>query len=153
MNIRIENAHAADIEAVISLLQQGKLLTDDLRPDLPDFIIAKQQDIYVGVAGLERFGSVALLRSLAVDSHYQGKKIGEQLVGRLLEMAKANRLDELHLITTSANRYFERYGFQAVDRSQVPTVIQQTKQFSNLCPASAIVMIWRACFSELFSRD
>ncbi|MVM32391.1 GNAT family N-acetyltransferase [Spirosoma sp. HMF4905] len=140
MALHIENAHPADKAAVISLLQQGNLVTDDLPGDLPDFVIAKEQGTYVGVAGIERFGPIALLRSVAVDPRYQGKKVGTRLVGQLLEIAKSVGLAELYLITTTADRYFERHGFRVVSRQDVPVVIQQTQQFSNLCPSSAIVM-------------
>lgn len=140
MAIYIEPAQPADREAVIALLEQGQLLTEDLPTGLPDFVIAKYEQTPVGVAGLERFGPVGLLRSVAVDPHHQGKQIAAQLVGRLLEAAQASNLQEVYLITNTADRYFERYGFQTVNRQEVPTAIQQTQQFSDLCPSSAIVM-------------
>ena len=140
MAILIEPAQLTDKEAVISLLQQGQLLTDDLPNGLPDFIIAKEEGNAVGVAGLERFGSVGLLRSLAGDPSHQGRHIAAQLVSRLLDAAQASALDEVYLITNTADRYFERYGFQTVSRQEVPTAIQRTQQFSELCPSSAIVM-------------
>lgn len=136
----IEPAQLADKAAIISLLQQVALLTDDLPSDLPDFVIAKEEGRSIGVAGLERFGPVGLLRSVAVDPQHQGKQIAAQLVSRLLETAKAHNLEEVYLITNTADRYFERYGFQPVNRQEVPAAIQQTQQFSDLCPSSAIVM-------------
>ncbi|WP_225309585.1 arsenic resistance N-acetyltransferase ArsN2 [Larkinella humicola] len=140
MALSIENARPEDREAVMALLQQAELLTDDLPPELPGFVIAKEQEIGVGVAGLERFGTVALLRSVAVDPQYRGRQIAAQLVDRLLETAKADGLADVYLITTTADRYFERHGFQPIDRQDVPEAIQQTQQFSDLCPSSAIVM-------------
>ncbi|MBC3788443.1 arsenic resistance N-acetyltransferase ArsN2 [Spirosoma utsteinense] len=138
--MHIQTAQPADKAAIISLLQQGQLLTNDLPVDLSDFIIAKEQTTLIGVAGLERVGRVGLLRSVAIDQHYQGKQIGAQLVGRMLEIARAADLEEVYLITTSADRYFERQGFQPVNRQEVPAAIQQTQQFSELCPSTAIVM-------------
>ena len=140
MVLHIENARVTDKQAIISLLQQAHLLTDDLPVDLPDFVIAKEQGTLAGVAGLERFGPVALLRSVAVDPQHQGKQIAASLIGLLLKIAKVNGLDEVYLITTSADRYFERHGFRPVNRQDVPAAIQQTQQFSDLCPSSAIVM-------------
>jgi len=140
MAMHIEPAQLADKEAVIELLQQGQLLTEDLPADLSGFVIAKEQTTLIGVAGLERFGTVGLLRSVAVDPQYQGKQIAAQLVGQVLETAKAASLENVYLITNSADRYFERYGFQTVSRQEVPTAIQQTQQFSELCPSTAIVM-------------
>lgn len=140
MVMHIQTAQPADKAAIISLLEQGQLLTNDLPVDLPDFIIAKEQTTLIGVAGLERVGRVGLLRSVAVDQHYQGKQIGAQLVDRVLEIARAAELEDVYLITTSADRYFERHGFQPVNRQEVPAAIQQTQQFSELCPSTAIVM-------------
>lgn len=140
MDMHIEPAQPADTEAVIALLEQGHLLTEDLPSGLSDFVIAKEEGRSIGVAGLERFGPVGLLRSVAVDPHHQGKQIAAQLVGRLLESAQASSLQEVYLITNTADRYFERYGFEPVNRQEVPTAIQQTPQFSDLCPSSAIVM-------------
>ncbi len=94
----IEPAQLADKAAIISLLQQLALLTDDLPSDLPDFVIAKEEGRSIGVAGLERFGPVGLLRSVAVDPQHQGKQIAAQLVSRLLETAKAHNLEEVYLM-------------------------------------------------------
>lgn len=140
MAMLIEPAQLADTKAVIALLEQGQLLTEDLPTGLPDFVIAKYEGTPVGVAGLERFGPVGLLRSVAVDPHHQGKQIAAQLVGRLLDAAQASSLQEVYLITNTADLYFERQGFQTVNRQEVPAAIQQTQQFSDLCPSSAIVM-------------
>lgn len=94
----------------------------------------------MGVAGLESFGSVGLLRSVAVDPAHQGKGIAAQLIDRLAVTAEAMQLKEIYLITTTAEGYFTRCGFAFVSRDTVPEVIQQTRQFSGLCPSSAIVM-------------
>lgn len=140
MPLHIDNAHPDDKQAVISLLQQGQLLTDDLPADLSGFLIAREQANYVGVAGLEQFGPVALLRSVVVDPRYQGRHIAAHLVDHLLETAQSAGLKEVYLITTTADHYFERHGFQAINRQEVPAAIQQTQQFSDLCPSTAIVM-------------
>lgn len=140
MALQIEHAQPEDRQAVIGLLQRADLLTDDLPAELTGFLVAREQGTLSGVAGLERFGSVALLRSVAVDPQFQRKQIGAQLVSRLVEDAKTGGLEEIYLITTTAERYFERHGFRPVLRPDVPTKIQQTQQFSELCPSSAIVM-------------
>jgi amino-acid N-acetyltransferase len=140
MALRIENARPEDKDAIVALLHQGQLLTDDLPADLANFVIANEATTPVGVAGLERFGPVGLLRSVAVDPAFQGNQIGAQVVERVLEKAQAAGVKELYLITTTADQYFQRHGFQVVDRQHMPASIQQTRQFSDLCPSSAIVM-------------
>jgi amino-acid N-acetyltransferase len=140
MSFHIEQAQPEDKLAIITLLRQGHLLTDDLPADLTDFVIAKEGTKLIGVAGLERFNVVGLLRSVAVDPAFQGKQVGAQLVEYILETARVVGLREVYLITTTADHYFERYGFEVVNRQDVPEAIQKTQQFSDLCPSSAIVM-------------
>ncbi|MFD1144561.1 arsenic resistance N-acetyltransferase ArsN2 [Larkinella insperata] len=134
MALQIEPPRPDDAQTVIALLEQGQLLTEDLPAGLPDFVIAREDKTTVGVAGLDRFGSVGLLRSVAVHPAHQGKGVAAKLVGQLLATADAAQLRELYLITTA-----DRYGFAPVDRQEVPQAIQETRQFSPLCPSSAVV--------------
>ena len=140
MAIHIETAQPDEKEIVVALLEQGDLLIEDLPEGLPDFVLAKDEETPVGVAGLESFGTVGLLRSVAVDPAHQGKGIAAQLIDRLLATADATHLHELFLITTTADGYFTRYGFVPVSRDTVPEAIRQTQQFSDLCSSLAIVM-------------
>lgn len=140
MRIQIDNARPEEKELVVNLLKEADLLTEDLPDGLRNFLLAKQDGMLVGVAGLELFGPVGLLRSVAVNPTHQGKGIAGQLVGQLLAGADERGLREVYLITTTADHYFDRYGFEPVNREQVPEAIQQTRQFSGLCPSSAVVM-------------
>lgn len=140
MRIQIDNARPEEKELVVNLLKEADLLTEDLPDGLRNFLLAKQDGMLVGVAGLELFGPVGLLRSVAVNPTHQGKGIAGQLVGQLLAGADERGLREVYLITTTADHYFDRYGFEPVNREQVPEAIQLTRQFSGLCPSSAVVM-------------
>ncbi|MCF0060447.1 arsenic resistance N-acetyltransferase ArsN2 [Dyadobacter chenwenxiniae] len=140
MTLQIDDARPEEKELVIRLLKEADLLTEDLPDSLPNFLLAKEGEVLVGVAGLERFGSVGLLRSVAVSPAHQGQGIAGHMVERLLNNADKQKLEAVYLITTTADHYFDRYGFIAVDRQQVPEAIQQTRQFSGLCPSSAVVM-------------
>ena len=140
MKLQIYKAWPADKELVISLLKDAGLLTEDLPAGLPDFLLARQEGALVGVAGIELYREVGLLRSVAVRPDHQGKGIARKLVEQLLANADTKELEAIYLITTTADHYFDRYGFAVVNREQVPEAIQQTKQFSGLCPTSAVVM-------------
>ncbi|GGC06256.1 MULTISPECIES: arsenic resistance N-acetyltransferase ArsN2 [Dyadobacter] len=140
MKLQIDKAGPADKELVISLLKDAGLLTEDLPAGLPDFLLARQEGALVGVAGIELYREVGLLRSVAVRPDHQGKGIARKLVEQLLANADTKELEAIYLITTTADHYFDRYGFAVVNREQVPEAIQQTKQFSGLCPTSAVVM-------------
>lgn len=133
-------ATEADRPAIIDLLTQADLLTDDLPANLGTFTLACADGQLVGVAGVEMLGKYGLLRSVAVLPAYKGQQIGNQLVDVSILTARNQSVSAIYLITTTADRYFERLGFARVERSNVPDVIAQTQQFSNLCPASAVVM-------------
>ncbi|CAG5074485.1 Amino-acid acetyltransferase [Dyadobacter sp. CECT 9623] len=140
MKLQIDKAGPADKELVTSLLKEADLLTDDLPAGLPNFLVARDEGTLVGVAGMELYSGVALLRSIAVSPDHQGKGIARKLVEQLLAGADTQGVEAVYLITTTADHYFDSYGFVVVKREQVPEAIQQTKQFSSLCPSSAVVM-------------
>lgn len=140
MTLQINDARPEEKELVISLLKEADLLTEDLPEGLSNFLLAKEGEVLVGVAGLELFGSVGLLRSVAVSPAHQGQGIAGRILEQLLASSDRQNLQAVYLITTTADHYFDRYGFSVVDRQQVPEQIQLTRQFSSLCPSSAVVM-------------
>lgn len=140
MTLQIDNARQDEKELMVSLLKEADLLTEDLPEGLPNFLLAKEDQNLIGVAGLQQLGQVGLLRSVAVSPAYQGKGIASRMVEQLLTGADNQGLQAVYLITTTADHYFDRYGFVVVNREQVPEAIQQTRQFSGLCPSSAVVM-------------
>jgi amino-acid N-acetyltransferase len=50
-------------------------------------------------------------------------------------------VETLYLLTTTAAPFFERYGYGAVAREEVPRPIRDTTEFTDLCPASATCMV------------
>jgi amino-acid N-acetyltransferase len=44
------------------------------------------------------------------------------------------------LLTTTAEGFFPRFGFEAVRHADVPASVQASVEFQSACPASAIVM-------------
>lgn len=45
-----------------------------------------------------------------------------------------------YLLTTTADRFFEQLGYETLSRSEAPSAITATPQFSGLCPGSSIFM-------------
>jgi amino-acid N-acetyltransferase len=62
------------------------------------------------------------------------------LVTQLLTAADAAGVAATYLLTTTADQWFPRFGYRAVQRADVPTAVQATEEFRALCPASAVVM-------------
>jgi amino-acid N-acetyltransferase len=62
------------------------------------------------------------------------------LLTELLDIARANGIRDLWLLTTSAEAFFAKHGFEKADRSAAPPAIAETSQFRDLCPATAALM-------------
>ncbi len=140
MSILLKKVCPAQASDLINFLEQVKLPTSDLPTDLSSFTLALDGAQIVGSAGMELLGNVGLLRSVAVAETHRNQNIGQQLFNAALDYARLNAVQEVFLITNTAAPYFEKNGFRQVDRADVPIEILETKQFSALCPASAIVM-------------
>lgn len=93
-----------------------------------------------GVIGVELYGEVALLRSLAVDKEARGKGCGKRLVQEVEHYAAQRGVKRLYLLTTTAETFFQALGYARVQRDCVPEPIRATTEFSSLCSASAAVM-------------
>jgi amino-acid N-acetyltransferase len=94
----------------------------------------------VGLAGVELYPDGALLRSVAVHPDWRGTGLGRALVGRALDGARAAGARDAYLLTTTAERWFPRFGFVAIARDEVPPGVRQSIEFREACPASAVVM-------------
>jgi len=140
MPILLKSASSAQASDLINFLQKVNLPTSDLPTDLSGFTLALDGEQIVGSAGMELFGNRGLLRSVAVAETHRNQQLGQLLFAAALNHARSHQVQQVFLITNSADQYFEKKGFQQLDRSDVPEEITQTKQFSALCPSSAVVM-------------
>jgi N-acetylglutamate synthase-like GNAT family acetyltransferase len=140
MSLVVHPAQSADYEAIARLLQNHKLPLDGLRDHLATTVVARDADAIVGSAALEMYEDGALLRSVAVAPGRQHTGLGRTLVDAAIDLARSRDIPALYLLTTTAERYFPRFGFERIDRGDVPPGVQQSVEFTSACPASAIVM-------------
>lgn len=138
MNWTFRGATADDWTEIVTLLTSVHLPLDGAKEYLDSFLLAFCGDNLAGVAGLEQYKSVGLLRSLAVVE--RGTGLGKELVRRLLDRASAEGLMSVVLLTTTAADYFPRFGFQRIARQDAPQAVQESIEFKSACPDSAIVM-------------
>jgi amino-acid N-acetyltransferase len=94
----------------------------------------------VGVVGVEVYGRVGMLRSLAVEPAHRKTGLGTTLATSAETWAAEQGIETLYLLTTTAAQFFARRGYVAVPRSEAPQAIAATAQFSALCPASSTLM-------------
>lgn len=138
--ITVREASDDDLDRIEDLLAENDLPYEDVRTEAARFFVATTEAAVVGAGGLESHGPHALVRSLVVSTHYRGRGYGSVLYDALEDHARSNAIDSLYLLTTTAESFFEGFGYRVVDRASVPDRIQWTPQFAELCPSSATCM-------------
>lgn len=104
------------------------------------FVVAETSEGLLGAAALERYGTAGLLRSVVVASAARGLGTGSALVNRVLADAAASGLTDIYLLTTTAEAYFPKHGFERTAREDVPEAVLGSIEFREACPSSAVVM-------------
>jgi N-acetylglutamate synthase-like GNAT family acetyltransferase len=138
VNWTFRSATLDDWNEVAALLNDVHLPLDGAKEHLDDFLLAFCGGELAGVAGLERYDSTGLLRSVAVAE--RGTGLGEALVWQLVDHARAEKLTGIILLTTTAVDYFPRFGFRPISRLDASPSVQQSIEFKSACPSSAVVM-------------
>src|SRR3569833_1913902 len=118
-------------EDIIALLSSEKLPASDLPASLKNFLVVIENDELVGVIGLETYGNYGLLRSLAVRPDSRNQNIAGKLVREIENLATAEGLKAIFLLTETASDYFLRKGYHAIARAEMPTEVQQSSEFSH----------------------
>lgn len=139
MTVQIRPSRDNDLELATALLAQAGLPTDDVDIDKLAFT-AECDDALHGVIGVERFGDAALLRSLVIAEPARGKGVGGLLVSALEVAITESGVSEVWLLTIDADGWFSRLGYEVRGREDAPQSIRSTREFSGLCPASAVLM-------------
>jgi amino-acid N-acetyltransferase len=80
------------------------------------------------------------VRSLAVAPEYRRHGLGHKLVSRLEHDARVDGIEQLVLLTETAERFFRYLGYEAIDRQSVSDGLKQSAEFRSLCPAYAVCM-------------
>jgi amino-acid N-acetyltransferase len=139
-DIKILRAKEAELKDILELLEVVGLPIDGVSNHLGNFLVFKHNEKVIGCVGLEIYGNVGLLRSLAVYPRCQGKGIGKILIQSVLTHAQEKRLDELYLLTTTADKFFLKYGFAQIPRKKADHKVNKSIEFKSACPKTAICM-------------
>lgn len=136
----IQAADARDLPAVRRLLETQHLPLDGVDENLSTTVVAKEGSEVVGAAAVELYADGALLRSVVVDPLLQGRGLGHRLSEAALSLASARGTHTAFLLTTTAEKFFPKLGFEQIVRDEVPASVQASIEFQSACPASAVVM-------------
>ncbi|MBK4722031.1 arsenate reductase (glutaredoxin) [Azospirillum sp. YIM DDC1] len=130
----------AERPVLARLLAANGLPTDDLDEPGRRFWRVADDRGTLGYGGLEIHGADALLRSVVVPAERRGAGGGRAVVAAVRAQALTLGVGRLWLLTTGAAGFFERFGFQRVERASAPPAIQSSAQFAGLCPGSAVCL-------------
>jgi amino-acid N-acetyltransferase len=139
----IRQAEPQDLPAVLALLADAKLPSDGVAEHFRSFFVVDEGGRIVASAGLERHGGAALLRSLAVAADFRGTGLGAAVLRRALHEAVGSA-GGVFTLTTTAEKYLARFGFERVPRSSLPPQLLESRELQGACPDSATVMQWVA---------
>lgn len=140
--MQIRTANAADLSEIRTLLAANGLPVEDVSTTIiKGFLtIEDASGTIVASGALQHLGTSVLLRSLVVTPELRGTGIARRLVARLEADARAFGYEELWLLTTTAERFFEAAGYERASRDDAPADVRSCRQFAVLCPSTAICM-------------
>lgn len=135
--MKLASAGTGDLPRITELLKACRLPFEELAPS---HLVLWDGDRLAGVIGFEPKGRYILLRSLAVSEAYRGQGIALYLTGKAEEEAASRGMEEIFLLTLTAEDFFDKLGYDKVPREKAPAPIQETEEFKRLCPDEAICM-------------
>jgi len=130
----------SDLLPIIQLLKENNLPSSDIEAGKQVFFVAEYNDTIIGCIGIEEYNSFGLIRSLAVTKSKKNLGLGKKLHTRAIENCIVKGLKKTYLLTSTADNYFELLGWKQIKRADVPSIIQSSKEFSSICPSTAICM-------------
>jgi len=136
----VDRARDGDAPAIRALLGRAGLPTAGFRDCGDEMVVARRGTDVVGCAGLDVRSGGALLRSVAVAADCRGHGLGMKLTEAALARARQLEVRAVYLLTTTAEHFFPRFGFEPISREDVPASVRLSVEFTTACPASAIVM-------------
>ena len=137
--IDIRRPRESDYTPIRQLLSDANLPVDDFVPEHLAFVGCIDEQP-VAAIGYEALGDAWLLRSLVVAKGQRSRGLGAKLVAALEDLAREQGAVEMWLLTIDADGFFDSLGYQRRGRDDAPEAIRGTAEFSDLCPASAVLM-------------
>jgi amino-acid N-acetyltransferase len=138
--MNIHTAKITDLPDILTLLKASALPVAGIDEHVETTLIARDKGKIMGCAAVEVYGQAGLLRSVAVDAGRRGEGLGERLTKAALELARQRGVRTIYLLTTTASHFFPRFGFTAIQRSELDPALTQSEELRGACPASALAM-------------
>jgi N-acetylglutamate synthase-like GNAT family acetyltransferase len=141
-------AETRHLPAILDLLARSDLPTSGVQEHLDSFVVAESDsNNVVGVGGFEPYDRTGLLRSIAVAPDRRKKGVATAICDRLEDEAARRGIEELYLLTETAESFFAARGYRSIPRTDAPPEVASCQEFRSLCPASAVLMTRRSTAS------
>ncbi len=140
--VRIAQITRAELPELLALLSEVDLPPDGVEEHLDGFMAAlTAEGRIIGCIGLERYGRLGLLRSAVVAPVAQGTGLGLRLTSALLEGARADGVEEIVLLTTTARDFFGRkFAFEVAERGDYAEALACSSEWNLPRCTSAVLM-------------
>jgi amino-acid N-acetyltransferase len=130
--VEIRRATTRDVKKIRELVDaytaDRRLLskaTVTLYEAVQEFWVAEEDDKIIGCGALHvMWEDLAEIRTVAVDRAFRGRKIGQQLVARLLDQARELGVARVFCLTFET-RFFGSFGFTEIDGAPVPHAVYE----------------------------
>jgi amino-acid N-acetyltransferase len=127
METSLRRARAADVPAIQRLINsfadRDEMLPrslNELYENLRDYFVVEARDRVAGCCALHvTWADLGEIKGLAVREEHRGCGLGGRLVEQCMEDARALGLPRIFVLTYIPD-YFERFGFQHVDKADLP---------------------------------
>jgi amino-acid N-acetyltransferase len=141
-DIRITRAGEADLADLLALLTIVSLPHEGVTEHLGSFFVARNpENKLIACAGLELYGRLALLRSVAVLPGSQQGGLGSKITALLLQDAAKSGIEEVVLLTTTAQDFFaRRFGFLEANRADYNEKLATSPEWSLPRCSSAVFL-------------
>ncbi len=141
LQISIRQARANELQAINRLLKSANLPIEGVSENVGNFLVTRDNSgEIIGVAGVEIYGRSGLLRSVAVASEHRGEGLGHLLVKGCITEARKQGVQHLYLLTETAEKFMERFGFKRIDRDRIDSALRASEEFKDACADKAIAM-------------
>ncbi len=144
----VRRARMSDVDSIFKLATfwagKGEILPrtrDNIIHDIQNFVVAELDGKVVGTASLYIYQTgLAEIRSVVVEESAQKQGQGEALVQYLLEFAHQMELEQI-IVLTYIPQYFERLGFNLIDKSSLAeNIIEDSEPSPHKDPADEVAM-------------
>ena len=124
-------ATEADWPEIEALLRASCLSSEERHDHITQYMIARDKSGLLGCAGIERYETTCVLRSLAVAQRARSAGLGELLISAIVADVRQQGIETIVLQTKTASGYFARLGFAPISLSDIPSSVRPSHEFDR----------------------